>query len=59
MFLLTIALRLLTLMEVVVRRQLLIRIEIVAGLYASNPRRTTSRPSAEQLLLAFGQPCKP
>ena len=55
MFLLTIALRLFTLMEFVVRRQLLLHKETVTGLYAGNPRRATSRPSAEQLLLAFGQ----
>ena len=55
MFLLTIALRLFTLMEFVVRRQLLLHNGTVAGLYAGNPRRATSRPTAEQLLLAFGQ----
>ncbi len=54
MFLLTIALRLFTLMEFVVRRQLVLRKETVTGLYDGNPRRATSRPSAEQLLLAFG-----
>ena len=54
MFLLTIALRLFTLMEFVVRHQLLLHTETLSGLYAGNPRRATSRPSAEQLLLAFG-----
>ena len=54
MFLLTIALRLFTLMEYVVRRQLRLQTQTLTGLYAGNPRRATARPSAEQLLLAFG-----
>lgn len=54
MFLLTIALRLFTLMEFVVRRQLLPHTQTLAGLYAGNPKRATARPSTEQLLLAFG-----
>ncbi len=53
MFLLTIALRLFTLMEFVVRRQLQLQTETLAGLYEGNPRRVTARPSAEQLLRTF------
>jgi transposase len=54
MFLLTIALRLLTLMEFVVHQQLQSQQQALAGLYAGNPKRTTPRPSAEQMLVAFG-----
>lgn len=53
MFLLTVALRLFTLMELVVRRQLEVDNIEVAGLYAGNPKRTTRRPSTESLLGAF------
>jgi transposase len=53
MFLLTVALRLFTLMEFVVRRQLEQDKTEVAGLYAGNPKRTTRRPSTESLLGAF------
>jgi transposase len=53
MFLLTIALRLFTLMEFVVRRQLVEQQQSVAGLYDGNPKRTTNRPTAERLLAAF------
>ncbi len=42
MFLLTIALRLFTLMEFVVRRQLADQQDSLAGLYDGNPKRTTS-----------------
>ncbi len=41
-------------MEFVVRRQLLLHTQTLAGLYAGNPKRATVRPSTEQLLLAFG-----
>ena len=53
MFLLTIALRLFTLIEFVVRQQLKTQNASLAGLYAGNPKRSTQRPSAEQLLRAF------
>ena len=53
MFLLAIALRLFTLMEFVVRRQLQLQTETLAGLYEGNPRRVTARPSTEQLLRTF------
>ncbi len=53
MFLLTIALRVLTLMEFVVRRQLAEQQHSLAGLYDGNPQRTTNRPTAERLLRAF------
>ncbi len=53
MFLLTIALRVFTLIEFVVRRQLLHQNESLAGLYDGNPKRSTTRPTAERLLNAF------
>jgi transposase len=53
MFLLAIALRLFTLMEFVVRRQLAEQKRTLAGLYDGNPKRTTNRPTAERLLSAF------
>ena len=53
MFLLTIALRVFTLMEFVVRRNLQTLNAKLSGLYDGNPRRTTERPSAEQMLRAF------
>ena len=54
MFLLTIALRFFTLIEFQVRRQLQTQQGEIAGLYAGNPKRKTQRPTAEQLLAAFG-----
>lgn len=54
MFLLTIALRVFTLIEFVVRRQLTSEQQSIAGLYEGNPKRTTERPTAERLLAAFG-----
>ena len=54
MFLLTIALRCFTLIEFQVRRQLQTQQQELAGLYAGNPKRKTKRPTAEQLLKAFG-----
>jgi len=51
--LLTIALRVLTLLEFVVRRGLAARKQTLAGLYAGNPKRSTARPTAEALLKAF------
>jgi transposase len=53
MFLLTIALRVFTLMEFVVRRQLAKEQKSLAGLYQGNPKRTTTRPTAEKLLVVF------
>lgn len=51
--LLTIGLRVLTLLEFVVRRGLAQTQEKLTGLYAGNPKRATARPSAEMLLTAF------
>ena len=51
--LLSIALRVLTLLEFVGRRQLATAGAKLAGLYAGNPQRATDRPTAERLLEAF------
>lgn len=51
--LLTIALRVLSLVEFVVRRQLAHTSAPITGLYAGNPQRTTDRPSTELILGAF------
>ncbi len=51
--LLSIGLRVLTLLEFVVRRGLAQNQEQLAGLYAGNPKRTTATPRAETLLAAF------
>jgi transposase len=51
--LLSIALRVLTLVEYVVRRQLAAEEATLAGLYAGNAKRETARPTAERLLEAF------
>ena len=51
--LLSLALRLLTLVEWHCRQRLAEQHESLAGLYAGNPKRTTSRPTAEALLQAF------
>jgi len=51
--LLTIGLRLLTLVEFVVRRRLTMEGSQLRGLYAGNPKRATARPTAELLLKAF------
>jgi hypothetical protein len=51
--LLSIALRVLTLLEFVGRRQLATEGAKLAGLYAGNPQRATDRPTAERLLEAF------
>ena len=51
--LLSIALRVLTLAEFVVRRQLAAEEATLAGLYAGNAKRDTARPTAERLLEAF------
>jgi transposase len=51
--LLSIALRVLTLLEFVGRRQLAGEEAKLAGLYVGNPKRETARPTAERLLEAF------
>jgi len=51
--LLSICLRILVLLEFQVRRRLAESNDRLAGLYAGNPKRTTSRPTAEMLLEAF------
>jgi transposase len=51
--LLSIALRVLTLLEFVGRRQLAAEGATLAGLYAGNAKRDTARPTAERLLEAF------
>jgi transposase len=52
--LLTIALRVLTALEGVVRQSLEKQKREIAGLYAGNPKRRTHHPTAERLLEAFG-----
>jgi transposase len=51
--LLSIALRILTLLEFVVRRKLAEQTRSLPGLFAGNPMRETSRPTAEAILKAF------
>jgi transposase len=51
--LLTLALRVLTLLEGVVRQRLAAQQEELAGLFAGNPKRRTAQPTAERLLEAF------
>ena len=51
--LLSIALRVLTLLEFVVRRQLAQEGASLAGLYAGNPKRATTHPTTERVLEAF------
>jgi len=51
--LLSIALRVLTCMEFVLRRSLAKCKELLMGLYAGNPKRKTARPRTELLLAAF------
>ena len=50
---LVIALRALTLLEFVARRQLAQQTAPLRGLYAGNPQRATQQPTAERLLRAF------
>ena len=52
---LVIALRVLTLLEYVARRQLSQQAEPLRGLYAGNPKRATPNPTAERLLQAFAE----
>jgi transposase len=51
--LLSIALRVLTLLEFVVRRHLTQQGASLAGLYVGNPKRATTQPTTERLLEAF------
>ncbi len=51
--LLSLALRVLTLVEFVVRRQLVKEGAAIAGLYAGNKKRETAQPTAGRLLWAF------
>jgi transposase len=51
--LLSIALRVLTLIEFVVRRRLAAEGAPLAGVYAGQPTRATTRPTAERLLASF------
>jgi transposase len=51
--LLSLALRLLTLVEFVVRRNLQAQHDTLLGLYPGNPTRATARPTTERLLQAF------
>ena len=51
--LLSLAVRVLTLMEFVVRRALAEQDRVLAGLYLDSSRKTTARPTAERLLRVF------
>jgi len=51
--LLSLGLRVLTLLEYIVRRRLDEQGETLSGLYAGNPKRATDRPTTEALLRAF------
>jgi transposase len=51
--LLTLALRVITLLEGVVRQRLSEQKAELAGLFAGNPKRRTSQPTTERLLEAF------
>jgi transposase len=53
--LLTIALRVLTLLEGVVRKNLQEQKKELAGLYAGNPKRRTDQPTTEHVLKAFDE----
>ena len=53
--LLSIGLRVLTLLEFQVRQRLTAQQEKLSGLYPGNPKRATKRPTAEQLLAAFSE----
>ncbi len=53
--LLTIALRVMTLLEGVVRQRLSEQQMELAGLFAGNPKRRTSQPTTERLLEAFSE----
>jgi transposase len=51
--LLSVALRVLTLVEFVVRQRLAAAWTTLAGVYAGNPKRATARPTTERLLKSF------
>jgi transposase len=51
--LLSVGLRVLTLLEFVVRQRLAAGQRMLAGLYAGNPKRATARPTTERLLKRF------
>ena len=51
--LLTIGLRLLTLVEFQIRRALFLEQNSLAGLYVGNPKRSTTQPTTETILAAF------
>ena len=51
--LLSVGLRVLTLLEFVVRQRLAAARTTLAGVYAGNPKRTTARPTTERLLKRF------
>ncbi len=53
--LLSLGLRLLTLIEFVVHRQLTQTKDSLTGLYPENPKKSTNRPSTERILKAFDQ----
>lgn len=53
--LLTLALRVLTVLEGMVRQRLGEQQEDLAGLFAGNPKRRSAQPTAERLLEAFGE----
>ncbi|MCP3872190.1 MAG: transposase [Desulfobacteraceae bacterium] len=53
MLLLTIGLQVLTLMEFVIRRELMEREETLSGLVPGNPKMKTARPTAERILSQF------
>jgi len=53
--LLTLGLRLLTLLEIPVRRGLAQEQEVLAGLYDGQPGRTTDRPTGKRILRAFAR----
>jgi transposase len=51
--LLSVGLRVLTLLEFVVRQRLAAARTVLAGVYAGNPKRATARPTTERLLKGF------
>ena len=51
--LLSLCVRLMTLIEIVIRRHLLQHGETLAGLYEGNPNRQTNTPTAKKLLRVF------
>ncbi len=51
--LLSLAVRILTLIEFVVRRHLKDSGEFLTGIYEGNPKKATQRPTAEKVLEAF------